>query len=145
MTSRTFFSRRQAGASLLEILIALVILSLGLLGMMALQCSALKNNQATVNRSLATELANEITDLMRANRSKAQAGNYDIALSGAVPTGTAINLVDLRAWKSRLARLPAGQGSVSHSGNSVTVTVQWSENRLAGGHSDQQFVYRSEL
>lgn len=135
----------QQGASLLEVLVALLILSLGILGMMALQGVALKSNQAAVNRSLATEMANEITDLMRANRTRALAGNYDIALSGSVPSGNDINNVDLRAWKSRLARLPAGQGSVSHSGQTMTITVQWSENRLAGGHSDQQFVYRTEL
>ena len=134
-----------AGSSLLEVLIALILLSMGLLGMMALQTTSLKNNQTSMSRSLATELAHEISDLMRANRTLAEAGSYDIALDATAPTGTSVDAVDLQNWKARLAQLPAGQGSIAQDGNQFVITVQWDESRLKNGNSAQQFTYRTEL
>ena len=96
-------------------------------------------------RTQATELANEITDLMRANQSLARAGSYDIALTAAAPTGTTVNAVDLQNWKARLALLPDGKGSIARSGNQFVVTVQWNESRLKNASSSQQFIYRTEL
>ena len=138
-------AHRQRGATLLEVLIALVILALGVLGMVALQTTSLKSNQTAMTRSLATELANEITDLMRANQSQARAGSYDVALTAAAPTGTAAYAVDLQNWKRRLATLPDGKGSISHSGAAFTVTIQWNESRLKNASPSQQFIYRTEL
>lgn len=140
-----YCSLSQRGATLLEVLIALVILALGVLGMMALQTTSLKSNQTAMARTQATELANEITDLMRANQSLARAGSYDIALTAAAPTGTTVNAVDLQNWKARLALLPDGKGSIARSGNQFIVTVQWNESRLKNASSSQQFIYRTEL
>lgn len=98
-----------------------------------------------MTRSLATELAHEITDLMRANQTLARAGSYDIALASAAPTGTAVNAVDLQNWKRRLATLPEGDGSVSRSGTEFIITIEWNESRLKDAPSNQQFIYRTEL
>ena len=138
------YSKSQ-GATLLEVLIALVILALGVLGMMALQTTSLKSNQTAMTRSLATELAHEITDLMRANQTLARAGSYDIALASAAPSGTSVNAVDLQNWKQRLATLPDGDGSVSRSGAEFIITIEWNESRLKDAPSNQQFIYRTEL
>lgn len=134
-----------SGSSLLEVLIALILLSMGLLGMMALQTTSLKTSQTAMSRTLATELAHEISDLMRANRTLAEAGSYDIALNAAAPTGTSVDAVDLQNWKARLTLLPAGQGSIAQDGNQFVITVQWDESRLKNGDSAQQFIYRTEL
>jgi type IV pilus assembly protein PilV len=134
-----------AGSSLLEVLIALILLSLGMLGMISLQVTSLKSNQSAMTRSLATELTHEISDLMRANRTLALSGSYDTEFSTAAPSGSSTHAVDLQNWKSRLAQLPAGQGRIAHNGNQVEITVQWDESRLRQGDSAQQFSYRTEL
>ena len=140
-------AQQMRGSSLLEVLIALVVLGLGVLGMVAMQATSLKSNQTALVRTQATELANEISDLMRANRNAALAGSYDSALAAAAPTGTTTHAVDLQNWKARLALLPAGQGSISHAGTIFTIKVQWDESRLKNGNASasRQFIYLTEI
>ncbi|WP_415896231.1 type IV pilus modification protein PilV [Neptuniibacter sp. PT34_22] len=77
--------RRQLGFNLIEVMIALVIISLGLLGLAGLQVSSLKQNQSAYYRSQATLFAYDIADRMRANMDEVNAGSYFVA-SGAVDT-----------------------------------------------------------
>lgn len=117
------------GFSLIEVLITLVVLSIGLLSLAALQLATLKNNNSALTRSEATILAYDVLDRMRANRTQAVQGDYDIGLTETVAAGSGIASQDLAAWKSRLAsELPGGRGSVSVSARRALVTVQWSEN-----------------
>ncbi len=60
---------RQSGFSLLEVLIAIVITSIGLLGLAAMQATGLRNNHSAYHRSQATVLAYDIADRMRSNAS----------------------------------------------------------------------------
>lgn len=62
---------RQQGFSLLEVMIAVVILSVGLLGMALLQSTSLRATQASNERSQATMLIYEMMDMVRANRRQA--------------------------------------------------------------------------
>lgn len=64
-------SRFQQGFSLLEIMVAVVILSVGLLGMALLQSTSLRAAQATNERSQATMLVYQMMDMVRANRRQA--------------------------------------------------------------------------
>lgn len=72
------FMKLQEGSSLLEVLISMVVLGIGILGLLALQTTALKTNQLAVTRTLASGLAVEISELMRANKTAVENGNYDI-------------------------------------------------------------------
>ena len=58
---------KNTGFTLIEVLIAMLVLAVGLLGLAALQASSLRNAQSAYNRSLATELAYDLADRMRAN------------------------------------------------------------------------------
>jgi type IV pilus assembly protein PilV len=70
--------RQEAGFTLLEILVAVVILSLGLLGLAGLQVSSLNNNQTAYYRSIASQQAYDMADRMRANLAGIRADdNYD--------------------------------------------------------------------
>lgn len=62
---------REAGFTLLEVMVAVVILSVGLLGMALLQSTSLRAAQATNERSQATMLVYEMMDMVRANRRQA--------------------------------------------------------------------------
>lgn len=129
--------RRSRGFSLIEVLVTMVVISLGLLGFAALQASSLKSNRVAMQRSIATVMANDVFERIRANR--ANATNYAITLGedpdDAATAGT-VEHTDLTAWRTNLAaRLPQGTGTVAVAQNvtgadtsfDVTVTVQWAE------------------
>ncbi|MGH8279466.1 MAG: type IV pilus modification protein PilV [Gammaproteobacteria bacterium] len=138
------------GFSLLEVLIALVILSVGLLGIAAMLSTTLKSNDSAYMRSQATILAANIIDRMRANPQGVAGGDYNLSMGAAAPgsvtvcTGTtadctALTLAqyDLTQWLATLASpdngLPQGTGSITTTTlggvQQVTVTVQWNDTR----------------
>ncbi|MCK5533239.1 MAG: type IV pilus modification protein PilV [Halopseudomonas aestusnigri] len=132
------------GFGLLEVLVTILVLSVGLLGMAALQLNAMKYNQTASVRTHAVVLAYDIADRMRANRAIARSGGYAISLTAAA-SGSGIAGTDLAAWKQAVAStLPNGQGAVQMSGNVTTITVQWDESR-SGGSATQQFEFETKL
>jgi type IV pilus assembly protein PilV len=130
MSGRPTLSRRSTGFTLTEILVTLVIISVGLLGVASLHSISLRNNFDALIRSHASALADEITDRMRTNRTLALTGVYNIAV-GATRTGTTLADTDLIAWKARLAtQLPLGDGSIALAAppsRLVTIIIQWGE------------------
>jgi type IV pilus assembly protein PilV len=130
--------REQAGSTLMEVLVALVVLSFGLLGQAGLQAAALKVNQGAMLRSHATTLAYDMLDSMRANPTFAAAGSYVVGW-GAVGPGANVASTDIAQWKARLAAmLPSGDGQICLSatanpggcgaaGNFVIIQIRWVE------------------
>lgn len=115
-----------AGFAMLEVLVAIVIISFGLLGLAGLQITGLRNNHSAHLRSIATQQAYDMAERIRANQAGAKAGNYD-AISGIPAENTCITAVspgcnaaqlasqDAREWNQRNADLlPSGQGIVCH-------------------------------
>lgn len=126
---------RQKGFTLLEVLVAMLILSIGLLGLAGLMASSLRNNHSAYYRSQATWLAYDVIDRMRTNRPNAAAYVVGIgAASGAVGmAGT-----DITDWKAMIANtLPEGDGSVAvvaaGEARTVTVDIQWNDARATNG------------
>ena len=130
-------TRRQRGFSLVEALVALLVLSIGLLGIAGLQLTGMRNNQAAYLRSQAVVLADDILERMRANRGALAA--YAVALGDDPPTTpTTMAETDVQAWLQTLAAvLPNGDGSVAVDGatNRVTVTTQWQERSAVPGEA----------
>lgn len=142
MRSDRIVRRRETGMTLVEVLVALLVLSIGLLGIAALQTTGLRATQASGARSQAVLLSYDIIDRMRANRQDALAGNYDTTTADdyADPADAPPGMPgdDLIAWKAQLAAtLPDGRGAITREvGNPaiVTVTVEWvdrDDNRAA--------------
>ncbi len=128
--------KMQLGVGLIEILVALLILSIGVLGLTALQSTGLKNNRTAYLRTQATVLAYDIIDRMRANKNQARAGSYIVAtgtVSGTTCstgcTPSRIATTDLIQWKLDLAKqLPQGDGFITAlpgTTNGYNITVQW--------------------
>ena len=118
-------TRRQRGFTMIEVLIAVLVLAIGLLGMAHMQASGMRSTHGAYLRTQATVLAGDILDSMRANVTAARAGSYDIAFGGAGAAGT-IEGDDLIAWKANLAAmLPAGDGQITTTGSDVTVEIAW--------------------
>jgi type IV pilus assembly protein PilV len=69
------------GFTLIETLVAVLVLSIGLLGIAALQLTSLQSNSTATQRSQATFLAYDIVDRMRANKRQAVAGAYNVTFA----------------------------------------------------------------
>ena len=147
--------KTQHGFSLLEVLIALLVLSIGLLGLAALQTISLKANHSAYTRTQAIYLAYDIMDRIKANRIQALAGDYDLAMNASPPAASATNLADtdLNEWITDFVAvlLPGGDGSVDCTTTTsvCTVVVQWDESRLGGtassGAATAQFSFSSQI
>lgn len=138
---------RQKGFTLLEVLVAMLVLSIGLLGLAGLMASGLRNNHSAYYRTQATWLAYDVMDRMRANR--ANAPDYVVAL-GAGAAGGGIAGEDIANWKATIASiLPEGDGAVSlvsaGSVRTVTIDIQWNDSRGTGGDAAQTFSVVSQL
>lgn len=135
-----YFSARETGFSMIEILVTIVILSIGLLGLAGLQMTGLQNNQSAFYRTIAMQQAYDMADRIRANAAGEQAGDYDsISGTGTNPncistpagcTATQVAQTDAYQWNTDNGNLlPAGTGTVSRSGDLFTVTVMWDDER----------------
>lgn len=157
----------QAGFSLLEILVAIVILSLGMLGLAGLQAASLRNNQTAYYRSVAAQQTYDMADRIRANQAGVASGQYD-ALTATIPTdphcvetGVACSAANMAVsdhyqWNTNNSLLlPGGVGTVdcvagpgvacSNTANALRefdITVQWTERREDGAQITQSFVTR---
>ncbi len=140
MNAKYTSAQHAAGFSLLEVLIAVIILSIGLLGLAGLQTTGLRNNQDAYARTLATTLANDMADRIRSNMAGFTAGYYNNSAaytascesSGCSPQEMAQH--DTELWNAALGALPAGQGNVdtavaANGADVVTITVMWDNNR----------------
>lgn len=59
---------RQSGFSLIEVLVAIIIISIGVLGLVAMQGKAIQFTQDSAQRNTAVMLANDLIELIRSNR-----------------------------------------------------------------------------
>lgn len=132
--------RKTSGFSLLEVLIAMLIFSFGLMGLAALQSFSVKNNQSSSFRSQATSLAYMIIDNMRANRPAVlnhlyYSPNYTtVACQAADPVGATTAATDMAVWRNNIAcALPGGKGAIQFPGpeNQVTILITWDDARWA--------------
>ena len=126
--------RSHSGFTLIEAMVALVVLSIGLLGIAALYVETLRASRTSLNRSVAVTLATGLADRMRANRNPADA--YDCAgACAAGEGGNAIAIADITDWVNTITQqLPEGTGSITYvppanavSPDAYVVQVNWTE------------------
>lgn len=80
---RTLRRPRQRGITLVESLVALLVLSVGMLGIAALFVSSVRYNRTALLRTQAVNLVSDMSDRIRANATAGAA--YDLASYGAAP------------------------------------------------------------
>jgi type IV pilus assembly protein PilV len=149
--------KTHTGFTLIEVLIAMLILAGGLLGLAALQTYTLRSNLAAYNHGQATQLLYNMADRMRANNCKpassppaptavtcnAIAPNYVIANSNSL-TGQSVDAAcvttgctplvmannDLIEWNDAIrTTLSLGRGSISSANGIFTLSITWDEDR----------------
>src|SRR5262245_61899348 len=114
---------RQTGFTMVEVLVALVVLAIGLLGIAALYLNSLQSGRTAIYRTEAINMAADLADRIRMNRTAQAAygslyADVEVAVPACATTGgcTDAQLAsqDLFDWKQDIARrLPAGQGQVT--------------------------------
>lgn len=141
------------GFSLIELLVAVFVMAVGVLGIVGLQVLSLQNNRNALYRAEAAQLAYDMMDRIRANANIAGGVDYSpIALDAApaAPTDCRDNnctpaqmeTFDHAFWKCSLGEfnaedvctdlgiqgfLPEGDGAIALNGTVYTITVQWRE------------------
>jgi len=146
---------RQRGVGLIEVLIAVLILSFGLVGLSLLQGRVLKYTHSSMQRTEALVLLNSLMESMRANRAEAVSGLYNVAGVQAAPGGASLAQRDLTFWFDNLPqwiKTPAKpsltvvctQIDILLLRVQCDVTLQW-DDRRAGGREDEKLNLVSEL
>jgi len=148
--------RAQSGVGLIEVLVAVLVLSIGFLGVAALQVMSLSTNNSAMARSMAVVASYSILDAMRADIVNARAGSYDtgttpIKASACPAAGTTMATMQLNLWCGELgkrlgaAATTTGAIKCSSTGD-CTVTITFDDSRAGvGSSSSQQIVTRGML
>jgi type IV pilus assembly protein PilV len=139
---------RQTGFGLVEVLVALLIVSIGLLGIASLQVVALKNTGSSMERSQAVIQTYSYLDVLRANIDDAKISALDVPVMTCDPENLAETEVEQRAWITQLHETlgPDSCGQVDCLGEGkCTITVQWDDSRAEGGTDEQQLVTETIL
>ena len=142
------------GASLIEILVALLVVSMGVLGMAAMQIRALKGNHSSMQRTQAVMMSYYILDAMRVDKDSAKGLDYNTGspiCDPAAVTGSTLAKVNLKHWIESL-KVTVGNtselttcGSVTcGSTGQCTVQVIWDDAR-AGGMGSQVVETQTNL
>ncbi|AWH36595.1 MULTISPECIES: type IV pilus modification protein PilV [Stenotrophomonas] len=148
------FPRRQAGFSLLEVLIAILVLGFGLLGFAMLQTMNVRFVQSSNYRTEATNLAYDLLDQMRSNRY--QSGWYTSASFAADsvktaqcsrPTGDAVTVAkNIARWQCQVVQA-LGEGAsatVLNNNGRVTVGISWGDQRWDASNPDTKTTFTLE-
>ena len=124
----------QRGVSLIESMIALLVISIGLLGIASLQITAMKQNTTALNHSQAVWAAYSMADRIRANTSEfASYADIDTSNSysqdclGASCSNIQMVTADAADWAAIVQTLPAGRGMITGDATELAVTVMWDD------------------
>lgn len=149
MHSRSF--QLQSGFTLIEVLIAFIILSFGLLGAVALQAKAKQASFDSMQRAAAVALGNDIIQRIRANDTPQLATLYEQEFTSKTPTASSttcfsgscsaaqIAALDVEQWKRAIRARentgslddatvcikPAGVGGSGGKAFNIQVIVSW--------------------
>jgi type IV pilus assembly protein PilV len=157
---------RQRGFGMIEALVAMVVLSVALLGLAGLQAAGARANYNAYLQSQATMVAMDMFERVRGNPN----GNYVIAMNDGLPVGAAdcvgvgANCVpdtlaryDIMFMKCALGlfsgadacinrnfqgQLPQGDGSIAVNGNDYTLTIQWFDS---ADNANKTFVFNATI
>ncbi len=133
---------KNQGFTLIEIMVAMLVLSIGFLGLAGLQATSMRNNNSANVRSIASLQVYDIVDRMRSNPLGVSQGSYNNLTgipnnapscgAGSNCNPASIAQMDNFEWNTANATLlPNGQGTVSGGGTGsvFTVTLRWDDNR----------------
>ncbi len=133
--------KNQQGVSLIESMIALIVISVGLLGIAALQLTAMGQNSSALNHSQAVWISYNISDRIRANNNQVNPLNSQFLQYSGIDTNQNYNqecltqactaqqmmTADATDWVTMMSALPGGRGRITPTANGLLVTVMWDD------------------
>lgn len=127
---------RQRGVSLIEVLVAILIFSFGIVGLIGLQARALQYSTSAEDTSRAALLANELGSMMVMSRT--------LDTTALIPAGA------YAAWQTRVADplnggLPNGVGTAVLNLSTATITITWRPQTTAGSAFNSQNQYVTQV
>jgi type IV pilus assembly protein PilV len=129
-------SRAARGFSMIEVLVSVLVFALGMLGIAALQATALRNSQSAFERSQGVVETYSILDSMRANRDAALIGQYDLATWTCERPGAAtLASNDIGDWIDSLQENlgPTACGKIKCGSDECFIEVRWDDSRGTEG------------
>lgn len=144
--------RREQGFTLIEVMIAIVVLAVGLLGFALLQTMNVRFTQSANYRSQATNLSYEMLDQIRVNRISGPqyVGNYPPAEAGCEPWALGDGLAAdayRDAWSCRLRGALGDNAAavVSRVGDHYTVDISWNDERWTEDGFEPDFSVGADI
>lgn len=152
--------KKQSGVGMIEVLVAVVVMSIGFLAVAQMQVRGMRYNQSTYVRSQAAMMLKDMTDRMRSNRVGVRGGSYDglttandHTLPACITNDVActpaelaakdifewsVNIYPTAAQTNAIAAFPAADaiGKVTNNAGVFDVVVQWTE--IIDGSSETQ-------
>lgn len=149
--SRPWQPLSQSGASLLEVLIALLVMSFGVTGAALLMAATMQYNKTSQYQMVALHLATQIAESLRANPDGFMAGNYDqlttytanraaaaipACASSSACSSSEIAAIDQAQLNNTLRQaLPGGDFNVQRRGTYADIWIMWQEPATAASLS----------
>jgi type IV pilus assembly protein PilV len=147
-------SSKQSGFALLEVVIAMFVLAIGILGAGALQTVGMQTTQGAYYRSQAMFIAADAVNRMRANRASASSyagvdtqtssGSTTCMSAAAGCSASALVAADIQQWVALVKNsqsLPGARGTItSPATNQYVITVNWNENEWQGGSTSARIA-----
>lgn len=155
---------RQSGVGLIEVMVAVLVLSIAFLGIAALQAMSLSTNNSAMARSMATIASYSMLDAMRADVTAAGNGDYNTSSAlkaNACPsTTTTLAQAQTKLWCNQLGttlgKVASTTGNINcatttdSTGNksvACTITIAFDDSRAGNvdGQSNQTIVTKAML
>lgn len=139
---------QEAGSSLIEVVVALFVLAVGMLGVLSMQVKSMQFSQSAYYYAQAVYLANDILEKMRSNPSMAAsylleldditpAATVDCSDAGVTCSSAELRSHDLKEWRDNVRdTLVSGKSSVANNGDYYLITVQFDDSRSEVNNDD---------
>ncbi|MGH8052798.1 MAG: type IV pilus modification protein PilV [Stenotrophomonas sp.] len=141
----SFSPAAHRGIGMIEVMVAVLVLAIGVLGIAALQAITLKNTGSSASRTQAAVQVYSMMDIIRADRDNLGKYNTNIFVEGE-NTG---DPGSMDAWLSGLKQTvaPDAKGRVVCIADTMTCTVgvQWNDTRATGGIEEERVEVASQL
>lgn len=137
---------RFGGFSMIEVLVAILIVSIGLIGVAFTQSMSLKYAQSSNYRTQAVNLSSNLLEQIRANRAEANnyLGTFQAASTSCATTGNGVTATAFMSeWQCQLNKQLGGgaKAVISRTGNQVQVQITWTDAWWETTASKQKYTY----
>lgn len=146
----TLPQKKIRGSGLIEVMIAVLIVSIGLIGLVRMQLGGLRNAESAYMQGQSSLVAYTILDALRADRVGATQGAYNMNKNcTTTPSASGLAGEVQRHWlqtlKNVLGDTAESCGEVACMGNLCTVRVFWNDSRAKTGADQASIELRTQL